>query len=193
MLSLTSQARSNGRVGTTSPADDAHAEPGTAIAAANDTDNRMFAPVVSQTSFNGCEGKYRVRMSKLTIFIAVKRSSGLPWVSWATKIPEAITEEDIHLEFGESSGDIKLFSAELQHLMRRRGEDPEATLQDAQDVGRCSGEGRGAPQTRREPYRRRMEDSRKNSDNGQTRKRAARQEEEEAEDIRIISRATGAS
>lgn len=50
VLSLTSQARSHGRVGTTFPAYDAHAEPGAALSNSRPpsrVNNRMFAPAVS--------------------------------------------------------------------------------------------------------------------------------------------------
>lgn len=87
--------------------------------------------------FGGDDDKYREWMSKLVSFVATKWSTGLPWLSWATEMRETINEEDIDLEFGDNSPEVKLFSAELQQLLCDR------TQGAAWDIAHSGGEGNG--------------------------------------------------
>lgn len=101
--------------------------------------------------FNGEEAKYRERASKLSSFIAFKRSVGFPWLAWATKSAECIKDEYLDLKLGETSDEVKVFSAELQSCstgpkcgvgyrqLRWRGERPRVVPADERYEPRTAG------------------------------------------------------
>lgn len=67
----------------------------------------------------------------------MKRSSGLPWLAWATKANETIRDTDIELECAQDADEINTFCAELQQLLF------DCTSGTAWDITNSGGEGNG--------------------------------------------------